>query len=344
MSKNITMYDIAKKLNISINAVSIALNDKEGVSHELRMQILEAASEMNYPFKKLNIKDTLKNRTLVVMIENKKKNDKHYYLDLLKHLTHEAKIFGYRIFTEYYDFHQFIVPECISEHHVAGVILLGKISDEMIYSLHLYIKEIICVNHSIPYFNIDTIVTNNFLGGYISCEYLIKKGYKQIGFVGEVESSKNFKERYQGYRQCMINHFHPQKHELICLTRGIEKAVLNNDYRYIQKMLLTYRKMPEAFVCVNDRNAAIVIKALQYNGYKIPQDIKIIGYDNMELSQSMKPSLSTLEVSRYVIAKKVIRRLHEMLHEQTIPETIMLSPQIIERDSTINKSYTMDKK
>lgn len=267
------------------------------------------------------------------MIENKKKNDKHYYLDLLHHMTNEARIFGYRILTEYYDFAHFNVPECVSEHHVAGVILL---SDEMIYSLHLYIKEIICVNHSIPYFNIDTVITNNFLGGYISCDYLIKKGYKQIGFVGEVESSKNFKERYQGYRQCMINHFPPRKHELICLTKGIEKAVLNDDYRYIQKMLLTYRKMPEAFVCVNDRNAAIVINALQYNGYKVPQDIKVIGFDNMQFCQSMTPTLSTLEVSRYEIAKKVIRRIHEMQHEVTIPETIMLSPQIIERQSTIS--------
>ena len=51
MSKNTTMQDIAHKLNFSINAVSIALNDKEGVSHELRMQILEAASEMNYTLK-----------------------------------------------------------------------------------------------------------------------------------------------------------------------------------------------------------------------------------------------------------------------------------------------------
>ena len=62
----------SSELNISINAVSIALNDKEGVSTELRMQILEAATEMNYPFKKLNVKDTLKNKTLVVIIEDKK--------------------------------------------------------------------------------------------------------------------------------------------------------------------------------------------------------------------------------------------------------------------------------
>ena len=70
-----THLDIARKLNVSINAVSIALNDKEGVSTELRMQILEAATEMNYPFKKLNVKDTLKNKTLVVMIEDKKGNN-----------------------------------------------------------------------------------------------------------------------------------------------------------------------------------------------------------------------------------------------------------------------------
>lgn len=93
--------------------------------------------------------------------------------------------------------------------------------------------------------------------------------------------------------------------------------------------------MPDAFICVNDRNAATVIKALQYNGYKIPKDIKIVGFDNMELSSKMKPTLTSLEVSRKIIAKKAIRRMHEMIHEHTVPETIQLSPQIIERESTI---------
>ena len=73
MSKT-TMKDIAEKLNISINAVSLALNDKEGVSQELRMQILELAVIMGYSQKKLNAKTILKNKTICVMIENKKKN------------------------------------------------------------------------------------------------------------------------------------------------------------------------------------------------------------------------------------------------------------------------------
>ena len=73
MSKNVTMKDIAKKLNISLNAVSIALNDKEGVSQKLRIKILETAITMNYPLKKLNAKSTLKNKTLIVMIEDKKR-------------------------------------------------------------------------------------------------------------------------------------------------------------------------------------------------------------------------------------------------------------------------------
>ena len=54
----------------------------------------------------------------------------------------------------------------------------------------------------------------------------------------------------------------------------------------------------------------------------------------MEFTQTMKPTLTTLEVNRNIIAKKAIRRMHEMIHEHTVPETIMLSPQIIERDST----------
>ncbi len=334
MMSKITMKDIAEKLNISINAVSLALNDKEGVSQELRMQVLELAVTMGYSQKKLNAKAILKNKTVCVMIENKKKNDKYYYLDILQNLKKEAHIFGYRILEEYYSLDSFITPQCISEQHIAGIIILGKISQEIIYQLKLYTQHILCVNHSIPYMNIDYIITNDFLGGYLSCDHLIKQGCRNIGFIGDIEKSSNFKQRFYGYRQCMINHFHPKKYEHIYLTKGIEQAVLNNDYQYIQKMLLTYRKMPEAFVCVNDRNAAIVIKALQYNGYKVPQNIKIIGFDNMEFSSHMTPSLSTLEVNRQIIAKKSIKRIHEMIHENTIPETIMLSPYIIERQST----------
>lgn len=334
MKKRTTMHDIAKALDISVNAVSIALNDREGVSHSLRMQVLEKALEMKYPLKNLNVKATLKNKTLVIMIEKRKANDTYYYLDLLSRLEEEATIFGYRILVEYYDTQRFVVPKIISERHCVGVIILGKIKDAIIEDIQSYMQEIICINHSIPYLSMDTILTNNFLGGYISCEYLIKKGYKNIGFIGEIDSSKNFKERYQGYRQCMINHFQSKKHDLVCLTKGIENAVFENNYQYIQKMLLLYRNMPEAFVCVNDRNAAIVMKALRYNGYKIPEDIKIIGFDNMELCTKVKPNLTSLEVNKQVIAKKAIRRIHEVIREYTIPEVIMLSPQIIEREST----------
>lgn len=153
------------------------------------------------------------------MIEEKKKNDTYYYLDILSHIEKEASLFGYRILTEYYDYHNFDVPKCIQEHHAAGVIILGKVNDQMIYLLRLYIEYILCVNHSVPYMNIDNITTNDFLGGYLACEYLIKKGYKSIGFVGEIESSKNFKRRFQGYRQCMINYFHPKKVTLLLLQK-----------------------------------------------------------------------------------------------------------------------------
>lgn len=334
MSKKVTMQDIANTLGISVNAVSLALNDKEGVSHTLRIEILETAIKMQYPIKKLNTKATLKNKTIVVMIEHQKKNDTHYYLRILDSIRHQAAIFKYRIVVEYYDITNLIIPKHISEHHTAGVIILGKIKEEMLTLLKSYIHEIICVNHSIPHLPIDTIVTNNFLGGYIACQYLINQGHTEIGFVGEINLSKNFKQRFQGYRQCMIHHFQLEDHMPLCLTKEIEDAVLQNDYSYIQKILLSHHEMPEAFVCVNDRNAAVVIKALQSNGYQIPKDIKVVGFDNTEISENMKPTLTSLEVRGEIIAKKTIRRMHEMIRDETIPETIMLTPQIIERQST----------
>ena len=133
MSKT-TMKDIAKKLNISINAVSLALNDKDGVSQELRMQILELAVTMGYSQKKLNAKTILKNKTICVMIENKKKNDKYYYLDILKNLKKEANIFGYRILEEYYSLDNYITRNHISAQTVYSTHSLYQ----SFYSLYEY--------------------------------------------------------------------------------------------------------------------------------------------------------------------------------------------------------------
>ena len=183
----------------------------------------------------------------------------------------------------------------------------------------------------------DDIIINDYLGGFLACEFLIKKGCTQIGFIGDIEKSENFKHRYHGYKQCVKKYLDLKTNEMICLTNGIEEAVLHNNYRYVQKMLLTYRKMPQAFICVNDRNAAIIMKALQYNGYKVPNDIMLISFDNMELSDNQ---FTTLEVSRAIIAKRAIRRIYEMIHEKTNPETVMLAPNIIERGSTKETNKT----
>ncbi|MEG0277200.1 MAG: LacI family DNA-binding transcriptional regulator [Coprobacillus sp.] len=334
MGRKITMQDIAKQLNISVNAVSLALNDKEGVSNELRHQILEVAVVLNYPIKKLSVKKTIKNRTLIILFDGRKINDIYFYTDLINEIRKEAEIFGYRTITEFYDYESFRIPKAILDYHVAGVITLGNVTKEMIYSLKLYIQEIICVNHSISNFNIDTVIANDFLGGYISCEYLIKKGIRNIGFIGEISISNNYKKRYKGYLQCLKEHFKEEQENPIHLIKGIEEATADKDYQFIQNILSTYPQMPEAFICANDCYASVLIKALQYNGYRIPQDIKIISFDNTALSRMVTPALTSLEINRKVLAEKTIRRIHKMIHEPTTPETTMLNLQIIEREST----------
>ena len=100
---------------------------------------------------------------------------------------------------------------------------------------------------------------------------------------------------------------------------------------YLEDKIKSYMKINK----IKTKNKAIneIISTL-FEYEKVPQNIKIIGFDNMEFSSHMTPSLSTLEVNRQIIAKKSIKRIHEMIHENTIPETIMLSPYIIERQST----------
>lgn len=332
MSNHSTMKDIADRLGISINAVSLALHDKQGVSNDLRLKILEAAMDMKYPLKKLNGKDPLKSKTLVVLIQTERKNDTHYYLDLRNKLEKEGLIFRYRILTAFYDFHSFVTPLCIKEHRVAGVIILGKFNRLIIDTLQSYIYEILCVNHYINHMNINSIITNDFLGGYLACQHFIKKGIFDIGFVGDIKQSDNFALRYQGYLKCLEEN--TTQVSLVCLLQNIEQSIESRDIKAIQAILRIYPTMPKAFVCANDTNAFVLIKALQANGYKIPQDIKVIGFDNTPLCLQSKPSLSSLKIDSDHLARNAIRRIHAMIQEDSNPEVLLFSPSIIERNST----------
>ena len=337
----VTMKDIAKAHGISVNAVSLALNNRPGVSDDTRMKILRTADEMGYLETKEKFVKTFARTNICVMMQKRYSKDMDFYGRVLYAVVEEAKKSGYDTLIEFFDDKAFQVPKIIKERRVAGVIVIGKIHDDNVGQIRNYHAPIVLVDHASLTQNIDSIITDNKLGGYVITRYLIEKGFREIGFYGELKYSLSIKERYWGYREAIDDLFgdelaysfedYIQRYSILS---GMEEAVLTNDNKKIEMLVQENLPLPEVFVCSNDKAAISLIMALQVLGYKVPEDISIVGFDNIDMCESIYPKLTTVNVNKERMGKRAVQRLiYKMSHRNSLTENSVISVELVERDS-----------
>ena len=287
----ITMKDIAKRLNVSINAVSIALNDKPGVSDEMRLQILRTADEMGYINQKKQYLSIFSKSNICVLMQSYYANTGHFYSIVLCSIVEQAKNFGYFSILNYFEDNDFHMPECIVDRKVAGVLVVGKISDSHLKALKKVGIPVVLVDFTSLGDPCDCVLTHNRQGGYMLTDYVVLKGYKTIGFFGDLDYSFSFQDRFMGYKQALIQNQIVSSEEVDSyieehsFLHNIEKYILANEITEIVKILKS-KKLPEVLICANDSNAFAVISALKDMGLKIPEDLSLVGYDNAEICNS----------------------------------------------------------
>lgn len=335
----VTMKDIANRLGISINAVSIALNDKVGVSDEMRIEILRTADEMGYINQKRKYLSVFSKTNICVLMQNYYADTGHFYSIVLRSIVEQAKVFGFFSILNYFDDQKLELPECIVERKVSGVIVVGKISDDNLMLLKRTGIPIVLVDFTSLYAPCDCILTHNKQGSYMMTNYVIRKGYKNIGFFGDLNYSLSFEDRYMGYRQSLINNHIVNDNELIqymnkySFTEGIENYVLNNDIQGIMNILKS-KKLPEVLICANDSNAFIVILALTQLGIRVPEDIGVVGFDDTPLCIKSIPQITTIQVQKELMGQVAVSKLIDLIHrKESVTMTQLLSVKIIERDS-----------
>lgn len=335
----VTMKDIANRLGISINAVSIALNDKTGVSDEMRIEILRTADEMGYINQKRKYLSVFSKTNICVLMQTYYADTGHFYSIVLRSIVEQAKVFGFFSILNYFDDKQFQLPECINDRKVSGVIIVGKISEDNLMLLKRTAIPIVLVDFTSLYAPCDCILTHNKQGVYMITNHVIHKGYQKIGFFGDLSYSLSFEDRYMGFRQSLINNHIVNEDEVIhyiqkySFTEGIENYVLNNDLQGIVDILRT-KELPEVLVCANDSNAFIVILALTQMGIRVPEDIGVVGFDDTPLCIKSIPQITTIQVQKELMGQVAVSKLIDLIHrKETVTMTQLLSVKIIERDS-----------
>ncbi|TXK84513.1 LacI family DNA-binding transcriptional regulator [Paenibacillus sp. N3.4] len=325
MNPKTSMQDIADLLGISKNAVSLALNHKSGVSEELRTRIFEAADRLHY---RTEPKHKKKQGSFLIFLPENERNDQIYDYEIFCAMEIRAKGLGYqailcRVSNDMQD--QLALPEIYREMVFHGLLIIGVLPINYIRKLIELKLPIVTVDHYYEPVQLDAVVAANAEDAYKLVAYLIEKGHKQIGFVGSITLTKKGKERWFGYQQAMMD---------ASLVVDMEKCMITDSSAEIDTQLAAMTSMPTAWFCTNDRIAISLIQLLTANGYKVPEDISIVGFDNIEAAALISPSLTTIQVNHEQLGLNAVDVLIRKIDDAAAPSKISIFGELIERDSS----------
>lgn len=332
MGKPVTMSDIAQKLNVSTVTVSKALGDKDGVSDEMREKIRQLASEMGYRYNVAakSLKEGLTYNIGIIIAERFIEVGASFYWQLYKKVADELmKIDYYAVFEilKLEDEQGAVVPKMINDKKVDGIIILGQINMnyfKMIKSLSIPVVFMDFYEKDIEE---DFVITDNFYSMYLLTSHLIEMGHKDIGFVGNIRATSSIQDRYLGYMKALIENNIDIKR---CGQWYLSDR--EDDGKYTGFDLP--ETLPTAFVCNCDKVAYELISKLAQSGYKVPDDISVVGFDNYYVSTESGVEVTTVEVDMRTMAQTAVDIIMRKINKARIKRGIkQISGKIIFKNS-----------
>lgn len=299
----VTMKDIAQVLNISTVTVSKALSDKDGVSLELKEKIKDTAKSMGYRYNSIakGMKEGKSYNIGIIIAERFVKDDSEaFYLKMYQNVIEELYKLNYYGIMEIIPNAketELVIPNIILENKVDGVIVLGQMCKKYLELLKSTKIPLVFMDFDDDPLEVDCIVSDNIYDSYRITNYLISEGHKEIGFVGNVNATTSIMDRYLGYLRALQLNRIPVNDAWIIKDREDEGDYIDFELP---------AKLPTAFVCNCDGVAYLFIRKLKSLGYKVPEQISVVGYDNYTYNGFSSTKLTTVAVDMKTMAEVTI--------------------------------------
>ena len=331
-----TIKEIANAAGVSISTVSRILNlDKTlNVSEETRIKVLGIAEEMNYITIKER-KNKLKNHIIGIICsfnELKELNDP-YFLSI--RMAIEKKCIEDNIGFKSLYFSKILKDDTDIYKDLDGIIAIGIFESNEIKKLTELSNNIIFIDSSPEEWEFDSIVVDLKYGAKKALEYLYSLGHKNIGYIGAkvIPHNSDVGSELINYREAtykkFMNDINNYKDEWI--FKG--NFTLEDGY-ILMKEALKLKEIPSAFFIASDPMAIGAYKAIQEEGYNIPNDISIVGFDDIATAQYLSPSLTTVKVFTDYMGETALDTLMERIKEtRELSKKIVLPVKLIIRDS-----------
>ena len=333
----ITIRDVARQAGVSPTTVSLVLNNRPGIGEETRQLVLNTADAMGYqiPISENSRKSGGVIRFLKIAKHGHIINRHHnvFISDYIDGLEKEARDYGYSLEVKNYTgFDPVQIIKDLEESRPKGAVILATELDDMDIPLFESLAiPLVIIDASHPVFPFDFVDMDNDGAVYSILAELKKRGHRKIGLVKSSAETRNFKLREKSFLEGMKYYRLPCRDEWIySVDSTFEQAFLD-----MEKSLDEGRNMPTAFFCVCDIIAFGCMKALKKKGFVLPDDIAIVGFDDLPSSRMSDPPLASIKVSKTRIGRRAFQLLNRRMNAGgKLPyEKVFVGSELIIRES-----------
>ncbi len=332
MKKRITIKDVAKEAGVSRQTVSRAMNDKSEISPATKERVMAAVQALGYRPNRL-AQGMVTQRTFTVgLIVSDITNP--FFPEVARGVQDRAQAHNYNTFlcnTDDTEEGEMSVLRSLAAQPVDGIILFAhKASEADLRAFAQNYRPIVMVNRPFSHQHVSTLIVDNFSGAQMAVEQFVQSGHTHMGMIANRDFGPSQMRRVQGFQQTLAAHGLPAADSRICS----DAPTLEGGYAATQALLMRHPETTAVFA-YNDLMAIGAIRACKDAGRRIPDEVSIIGFDDISMAAMVTPSLSSVHVNKYDIGQNAMARILQMLEQPdaVFPEQNM-AVELILREST----------
>jgi LacI family transcriptional regulator len=329
----VTIKDIARLSGLSKSTVARILSNSGSYSEASKEKVLKIAKELNYqPNSLARAMITKKTNNIGLVIHSRIHPlvSHPFFASIVSSVVDAATRQGYSIMV----FNDKDIQNSlknIQQKRLDGVILAGYIDKEIVQELKANNIPIVLVNDLIDIeFETSYVINDDYSGCFQAINYLLDLGHKTIGFIHGPKDSQSYHRRLLGYKEALKSRQikFDEKYVVYSETPNIEGG------KNAAKQLLAAEKTPTAIFAGNDMMAIGAIKEIKAQGLRVPKDIAVVGFDDIEFSSIYEPSLTTVRTNKKLMGEIAVQELIRQMNGSEEVKEIKLPTELIIREST----------
>ncbi len=339
MAKTVKLADIAAQVGVSTVTVSKALSGQKGVSEETREKIRRLADELGYRSPSESKKQIVEKHYNIGVLIQEVYLDQYdsFYFRMYQEVNKRAVARGCFTLLESISRENVLkneLPILVQEKKVDGLVVIGDMTK--VYMEHLEAEAgipVVCMDFYNDTIDLDTVISNSYYGTYALTNYLFRMGHEKIAYIGTIGMTNSITDRYLGYTKSMLEHHMPIHEDYVIDDRDTQTGRMDLD-----KFFQLPEDMPTAFVCNCDLAASYLVKKLRTNGYRVPEDISVVGFDNYLFPGLCDIGITTYEVDISEMARRVVHKIvRKIANESYTAGVFIVDGHIVVKDSVARR-------